>query len=235
MKKIFLSLVLFVAIFSLTTSCNTYKKHVTRAYYQKAGPETKLAIVPVQFHLKGPITNRFDDKKLIEIEAQEAYRFQLALENHIIQKMGTRRRKVSVNLQDVNQTNKLLKKSGYTVEESYQLTANELGEILGVDAVMLVDIESSQLLTNFESQAIKTGTYVLESIFGQNNHVNTGALPTGNTRANATIVDTKSDELLWANRNNHLTRVKYSASDAMANINHEFGRTFPFRNRDFKY
>jgi len=217
----------------MVTSCNTYKRHVTHAYYQKAGPETKLAIIPVHFRLNGPLANRYDDAKLIALEEMEGYRFQTALEAHIIHKMGKRRRKVRVNLQDVNVTNRLLKKSGYTPSEAYELLPHELGEILGVDAVMLVDVQSSQLLTNFESEAIKTGAYVLEGILGQNNHVNIGGIPTGTARANATILDTESNALLWANRTDRLTKVKRSSIDAISSINYQFGRTFPFRNRDF--
>ncbi len=234
MKNLLLNLaLLLMAVLGIATSCNTYKRHVTSAYYQKAGPNTKLAIIPVQFHLNGPITNRYGKEKLIQLQEKEGYRFQTQLANHIITKMGRRKRRISVDLQDINTTNKLLKKSGYTPDESAQLEATELGKILGVDAVMFVDIESSQLFTNFESEAIKTGAYVLEAVLGQNQQVNVGAVPTGSARANATIVDTQSNALLWANRANCLTKVKRSSLDAISSINYQFGRTFPFRNRDF--
>ncbi len=233
MKNLLLNLALLTAILSMTTSCNTYKRHVTGAYYQKAGPNTKLAIVPVLFRLNGPIANRYSEEKLDALEEMEAYRFQTQLANHIIHKMGKRRRRVSVDLQDINTTNKLLKKNGYTLKEAHELEAKELGRILGVDAVMFVDVESNQLFTNFESEAIKTGAYVLEGIFGQNQHVNVGAVPTGSARANASIVDTQSNALLWANRTNRFTKVKRSNLDAISSINYQFGKTFPFRNRDF--
>ncbi|HHB78415.1 MAG TPA: hypothetical protein ENK85_04200, partial [Saprospiraceae bacterium] len=225
MKNLVFNSVLFFVLISFVTSCNTYKRHVTQAYYQEASPNTKLAIVPVKYHLNGPIAKRLDQEKREQVEEAEAYRFQTALAAHIIRKMGKRRRKVRVNLQDVNVTNKLLKESGYTLKEAFELLPSELGKILGVDAVMLVDIESNQLMTNFESEALKTGTYVLEGIFGLNNEVDFGNIPTGVTRANASIVDTKTNALLWANRIERLTKVKRSSMDAISNINHEFGRT----------
>lgn len=233
MKNLLLSLSLFLAVIGMATSCNTYKRHVTGAYYQKARSNTKLAIVPVSFRLNGPIVNRYNEEKLNEIQEMEGYRFQSQLANHIVQKMGKRKRRVRVNLQDINTTNKLLKESGYTLEESFKLKAKELGEILDVDAVMFVDIESDKLFTNFESEALKTGVYVLEAIFGKNTYVNTGAIPTGKARANASIVDTESNTLLWSNELIQLTKVKRSSNDVMADINHQLGRTFPFRNRDF--
>lgn len=74
----------------------------------------------------------------------------------------------------------------------------------------------------------------MESILGSNPDINYGGIPTGNAWANATIVDVKTNALLWANRIDRNTRIKRSSGDALANINRVFSRTFPFWNRDFQ-
>ncbi len=227
-------LFLLLALITLFTACTPYKKYVTASYYQNASPQTTLAILPVRFSLSGIILDRLDEEEITQYEERESRYFQQALAARIVRKMGAGKRKINVKLQDVNVTNAKLGEAGYQIHDSYDLNPKELGEILDVDAVLLVNINSTQLFSETEASLIEAASIATE-ILGQGVGVSAAGIPTGSMETTASIVDTKNGELLWATNKQRWTQVRKTPDETMRQLIRIMVRNFPYRNMDYYY
>ena len=183
--------------------------------------------------LTGLILERTEAEEIRKHEATESLHFQKELVARIVRKMGTGKKAVDVDLQDVQITNSKLRAAGYEIRDSYELSPKKLGEILGVDAVMIVNIESNQLFSASEARIIKTASIITDILSPR---VGNGfSIPTGSLEAQASIVETKNETLLWARQTGKSSTVRNTPEEATSQLNGRLARTFPFRNQDYAW
>jgi len=231
MKNLLITLSIIIMGLS---SCGSYKNHITSAYHQKARSNSKLAIVPVRYQYTGSYTKKMTDEQKIKLEEMESKQFQKKIASGIVRKMGTANSKINVILQDVNSTNAKLKKKGFTIHDTYEMSPKELGEILNVDAVILVNIKSDQFFSDFEADVVETGVAIVKTIFKENPILDLGWIATGEIQTHATIIDTKDEVILWSVGKEIETRVSRTPSETMDKIKRKIVHLFPYRNYDFK-
>ncbi len=215
-------------------SCGSYSNHVTSSYREKAKPSDKLAIVPVRFTYTGSYTRKMTDDKKMNMEDQASKKFQKEIAAGIVRKMGTSSSGIRVNLQDINTTNAKLKEKGLSIHDTYDMSPKELGEILNVDAVILIDIESNQFFSQFEAEVIETGVAILKTVFKKPNIIDIAGIKTGDVKTFASIVDTHDESLLWTVGKSIETRVAKTPEETIAVIKRKLVHLFPYRNYDFE-
>ncbi len=223
-----------VIILGLISSCGSYTNHITSAYHQKARPNSKLAIVPVRYKYTGAYTKKMTDEQRTKLEEQESKQFQNEIASGIVRKMGKGDSEISVILQDVNSTNAKLKKKGFSIHDTYEMSPSELGNILNVDAIILVEIESDQFFSDFEAEVVETGVAVVKTIFKQSQILDLGWIATGEIQTHATIIDTKDEVILWSVGKEIETRVSRTPKETIDKIKRKIVHLFPYRNHDFK-
>lgn len=93
-----------------------------------------LAIVPFLATLKLDDGERLDKRQLEALEEQEGYAVQNALETYFLKRK--KKKRFSVEFQDIKNTNALLAKHNITIENIDIYTTQELCDILGVDGLI---------------------------------------------------------------------------------------------------
>lgn len=158
-----------------------------KSVYQSSSFETLsadhkvLAILPFSARLELENSNISGEEKLEELEKQEGYAVQNALENFFLKR--DKRRDYSIEFQNVENTNALLLKAGVTPENLNIKTSQELSEILGVDGVITGDL----LLNTQISKGVDTTFSFMNYISGKSDY----------GRITIKLSDGKTGKLLW--------------------------------------
>ncbi|THD66529.1 hypothetical protein E7Z59_12090 [Robertkochia marina] len=104
-----------------------------------------LAILPFAVRLDLESQGEVSESQLKDLEKQEGYAVQSALESYFLKR--DKRKDYRVEFQNVKNTNALLLKAGINLENIDVKTTQELSEILGVDGVITGDVSLNALIS----------------------------------------------------------------------------------------
>lgn len=140
-----------------------------------------LAILPFSARLELGNQGEVAEAKMRELEMQEGYAVQSALETYFLRR--DKRRDYRIDFQNVKNTNALLKKAGITPENMDIKTTQELSEILGVDGVVTGDVTLNALI----SEGVDTSFSLIDYFSGKSDY----------GRIAIKLSDGKTGKLLW--------------------------------------
>ena len=138
-----------------------------------------LAIVP--FLTRLDLDDDVSKAQLKELEEKEGYAVQNALETYFLR--GKKRKKFSVEFQNIKNTNALLAKNKITYQNINIYTTKELCKILNVDGVISGTLDLNILL----SKGIPTDFSILDYLMGDSNY----------GRIGIKVSDGGTGKLLW--------------------------------------
>lgn len=138
-----------------------------------------LAIIPFFTHLD--LDEDFDRKELTDLEEKEGHAVQDALETFFGR--GKKRKKFSVEFQNVKNTNAILAQNSVTYDNIDTFTIKQLSKILGVDGIISGNLDLNILL----SKGIPAEFSFIDYILGDANY----------GRIGIKISDGGSGKLLW--------------------------------------
>jgi len=138
----------------------------------------KVAIIPFLTSLN--LDEDIDDDQLIKLEEQEGYEAQNALETYFLSR-NNKRKAFVVDFQNVDETNKLLAKSGITYENLDIYSPQELKKILKVDGIVSGKLILSALISegideSFDLIAFLSGKSDFGKVIIKTSDGNTGRL-----------------------------------------------------------
>ena len=143
MKKIVVLLLLFFGI----QQSNAQKKiYVSDSFEEISKDHKVIAILPFQTTLKLKSEgNSYSKEQIKDLEQREGIAVQEALESYFLNRK--RKKKLKIEFQDINTTNRLLKKAGITSENIDIYAPQELCKTLKVDAIISGSLTSRLLLS----------------------------------------------------------------------------------------
>lgn len=198
MKKILFIYFLFFTIVQFSQT-KLYINPDAKSYVENT---KTIAILPldVQVKLRPKELKDFSSEQITEMSKNEALDIQKAMYTWFLtrKKRGT----LLVDVQNPNRTNALLKKNGIDIHSSNEYLPSELGEILGVETVIIGSFETSKPMSN----AAAVGLAVLTG----------GLFATSRATINVDFMSTTDDELVV----NYLKTIKGTlGSDSQDLIN----------------
>ncbi|WP_224489987.1 hypothetical protein [Robertkochia flava] len=140
-----------------------------------------LAILPFSTRLELDNESIADERQMNELQQQEGYAVQSALESFFLKR--DKRKDYRVDFQNVENTNALLLKAGITSENLDIKTIQELSEILGVDGVISGDLVLNHLI----SKGVDTTFSFMDYISGKSDY----------GQITIKLSDGKTGKLLW--------------------------------------
>lgn len=144
MKKIIFA---FAIIFvSLQWSHAQKKVYLSDKFEALSKNHKVIAILPFETTLKLKTKKKYSKTELKKLEEKEGYAVQSALESYFLNRK--KKKKLSIEFQDINTTNTLLKKNNISYNNLDIYTSKELCEILNVDAVVSGSLISRLLISN---------------------------------------------------------------------------------------
>ena len=211
----------------LFASCSR-ERFKTYSYENYAYQHQTVAIIPVATYTSGRIPRDISDAQIEMIEEAESQAFQIELYNQLIRRSGRNANDINIDFQHFATTNERLEEAGLSLRESWQKSPEELAELLGVDAVVITNVEKEQYLTDLES----FGLSVLNSVawvfsdgwwplYGQNR--------TSDVLVSCAIVDGDSGMVIWSTSRTCPTRWNRPHNEVVRSITRTISRRFPNR------
>jgi len=123
-----------------------------------------------------------------EGEKESGLELQTTMYTYLSQKL----KRKNVEIQDVDKTNRILKKNNIDVENLLDYEPSELAEFLGVNAVFVHKVNTTEPLTSKERQinvAINAATTIL---------IGRGLGAKSKANINSRLYDAKTDKLIWS-------------------------------------
>jgi hypothetical protein len=145
------------------------------------------------------------------------------------------RGRLDVDIQQIEETNRLLTEEGVGLRESWDLPPVELAEILGVDAITRTRVKKTRYMSDLTSFGIEVGSHILYEIFHDASDgdvhlpVLYGLVKTHDVYADGSLVSGADGTLLWQVEVHGATDWTRSANDVIEGITKKLARRFPYR------
>ncbi|MBS1653854.1 MAG: hypothetical protein JSU05_03340 [Bacteroidetes bacterium] len=186
--------------------------------------------MPAEMVFTGKQPKDLSDSALNEIEDAESTAFQTSLYSNILQYANYGRYYMYVGVQDVNTTLNTLKENNISIRDSWKMDGKKLAEMLGVDAVVRMQITKKRFMSDYASYGVDIARNVLNETPLRNK------LPVpysiGKTEDIYAYCSVVSDDItLWNNHYKGTANWNNPSNEIIENITASFGRNFPYKHR----
>ena len=149
-----------------------------------------LAILPPEVKIEMKKNDRIENKQ--EQERTET----LNTQNEMYSRLLTfvQKRKIYLEIQDIEKTNATLRRIGYPNGTSSEMTLDELAQALGVDAILL----SNYIFTQTKSVGFGIASAIIFFPYGTPYGIMMATLPTNSADFNVRLYDGASGVLLYS-------------------------------------
>jgi hypothetical protein len=218
----------FSLIVVISTGCGNTLRYASRDIDARTIGHQQVAIVPPVISYTGPIPGDLSKEDQIAIDVGESRMYQNSLYNFLLRKSY---KNVRVDMQPIEKTNSLLRDAGINTHESWRMQPQELAEVLGVDAVIRLQVDESRYMSDMAGLGIDAGRAVINSIFFGPS-VYPFPVPvtrTADIRSSCSIFDARDGSLIWKMgviRSTNWSRLPEMVVD---DVNRKFARNFPYR------
>jgi hypothetical protein len=206
-------------------SCSTHKP-VLSANAVTAKVKT-MAILPVLVQYTGNMPRNVTQAQLDSAAVKTGYTYQQILLANL-QRYGRPKKKITVaQIQSPDKTNGLLNSAGISASAAFNADPDVLCKILGVDAVIKMNVTSNRIMSDLASMGIGAMRNLI--FWGTSMDPVVGASVSNKTAdvyANCVLV--KGGETLWSASYQKPTNWHVSGTDVMFKITRKMGKRFPF-------
>jgi len=220
---------LFVLV--VATGCAT-ANYESPQFAERAQHHQIIAVLPFEMAFEGEMPRKLTVAQIARIEEDESIAFQTAYYYCLLnQASGHRKHPIQVQIQSVEETNRLLKAEGIGIRESWGMSAKSLARVLRVDAVISTTVNKTRYLSGGESFAIDTGLQVV-------NEVSEGRLApflpwglstTHDIWANSELIDSLDGAVMWQSDISVATDWRAPPNDIISGFTEDLAKKFPYR------
>ncbi len=221
---------LLTFILLMMTSCSQ-NKYLTADYERFAQNHSLIAVLPYDIQMTGRKVAEMEQEEVDQLRTIESKLFQQSLYSEVLKRTGNRKKDIKISVQDMNKTNRLLKSAGVAMIEIGEYSPKQLGEILGVDAIISTRLVKEMFLSREESLLMEVATTtILDKV-----PVKMGPFSRSKiTRSSevdifCTIVDTQAESAIWVYNTECDLQWDTDADDAIENINGRISKKFPYK------
>ncbi len=225
MNRLLFSIVVFAFVF---TGCS--KDYYLNSDFKKISANHQiLAIVPVEMVLTGQMPEDMDDSDIEALEEAESKAFQKSLYNQI-HWSPSKSKHLKVDFQSVEKTNEILDEHEISIRRSWKMTAEELAELLEVDAVVKVQVEKQRYMSDIASMGISIGKRIIDILTRYRSVVVGNELSkTSDINSNCSIVNGKDGSILWSMKATSSTDWQRPSFEVIDRLNRQLAKDMPYR------
>lgn len=215
----------------LATACST-ANYQSPQFEARAERHHIIAVLPFEMVLTGNPPDNFTNEQIALIEEAESVAFQEAYYARLLRQASMHRKHpITIEIQSVGTTNRLLAEAGIGVRESWSMSAKSLARVLRVDAVISTSVRKTRYLSDGESFGIDLGLQIVnEATKGRIAPVLPwGLVKTHDILANCELIDSLDGTVLWQTDFAQTTDWHYPANQVIAGFTEELAKKFPYR------
>lgn len=226
MKKIIPVLFITVIIFS---SCS-HRYYASTFFEQQTMHHKLIAVLPAEIIFTGKQPKDITPEQIAKIEEQESRIFQQSLYGNILQYADSRRYYMFVGVQDINTTMNILSEKNISVRDSWKMDDKKLTDLLGVDAVVRMQITERRYMSDYASYGVTVAKEIIyDSPLGGKVPIPYRLGRTEDIYAYCSVVS--NNITLWNNNYRSYADWNNPSSVIIQNITVNFGRNFPYKRR----
>ncbi len=213
------------------TAC-TAVDYTSPRFSEVALDHQSVAVLPVEMLFTGKVPKGLTAEGIMKIEEGESLAFQASLYNYLLDRSNLRRRRpIWISIQPIDITNQRLGDEGFAIRDTWAMPAEELAEVLGVDAVVRTRVRKTRYLSDLASFGIAVGVHVVLEALDED-HL--WLLPWWGPRtydiyAEGELVAADQGALLWKVAVNRETDWGQPANDVIRGITRKLAKKFPYR------
>ena len=217
-------------IILLFASCSS-NRHLTADYEKFAQRHSLIAVLPYDIQMTGRKVAEMEQEEVDKLKTLESKLFQQSLYSEVLKRTGNREKDIKISVQDINKTNRLLKDAGIAMITIGEHSPKELGDILGVDAVISTRLVKEMFLSREESLLMEVATTtILDKVPVSVGYFNKSKI----TRSSevdifCTIVDAQAESAIWVYNTECDLQWDTDPDDAIENINGRISKNFPYK------
>lgn len=228
MKKHLLSLITVSFILFLFSCSNRY--YTASNFEEKTQGHKKVAILPAEVTLTGKLPKNLSPEAIAGAEERESIDFQYALMNSILNHANTRKYITTVNFQDINTTQKLLEENNISIRDSWRKDDEELAKLLGVDAVIRMNVRKQRYMSDEASYGVDVAKQVIyKTGIGSKVPVPNSVGKTYDIYATCNLLS--ENQTLWNDNYKRSTDYEVQPNVVVEWITNWFGENFPYKEK----
>ena len=217
------------ATFLFLFSCSN-RSYTASNFSEKTEDHKVVAILPAEVTLTGKLPKNMSPEAIAESEERESTDFQYALMNSILNHANTKKYITTVNFQDINTTLKMLEKNNVSVRDSWKKDDEELAKLLGVDAVIRMNVRKQRYMSDEASYGVGVAKQVLFSTkVGSKVPVPNSVGKTYDIYATCNLLS--DNQTLWNDNYKRTTDYEVQPNVIVEWITNWFGENFPYKEK----
>ena len=221
---------IFIFILFMVSSCSP-NKHLTADYDKFASGHNLIAVLPYDIQMMGRKVAEMEQEEIDHLRTIESKMFQQSLYSEVLKRTGNRKRDIKISVQAITKTNRLLKEAGISMIDIGEYSPKELGQILGVDAIISTRLVKEIFLSREEALLVDVAaTTILDKVPVKVRPFNRSKV----TRSSevdiyCTIVDTEAESAIWVYNTDCDLQWDADPDDAVEWINGRISKKFPYK------
>ena len=220
----------FIALFLLFLFSCSNKYYTASNFEEKTQKHKVVAILPAEVTLSGKLPKNLTPEDIAKAEERESIDFQYALMNSILNHANTKKYITTVNFQDINTTQKILEQNNISVRDSWKKDDEELAKILGVDAVIRMNIRKQRYMSDEASYGVGVARQVIyKTGIGSKVPVPSSVGKTYDIYATCNLLS--DNQTLWNDNYKRSTDYDTAPNVIVEWITDDFGENFPYKER----
>ena len=189
-----------------------------------------VAILPAEVSFTGKQPKNLSPEDIAKAEETESINFQYALMNGILRHANTKKYVTTVNFQDVNTTQKILDQNNISIRDSWKKDDNELAKLLGVDAVIRMNIRKQRYMSDEASYGVGVAKSVIyRTGIGSKVPVPNSVGKTFDIYATCNLLS--DNQTLWNDNYKRSTDYETQPNVIVEWITDWFGENFPYKKK----
>jgi hypothetical protein len=176
------------------TSCSS-KVYNNKSYIRQSSlAGKKVAIIPVEVELTGRMPKNFTATAKSTSEESESRLIQNQIYSQFLYKSKSdSKKKQHVELINVDQVNSKLQQAGISLRDSWNMSPDSLGKLIGADLVLKVKVKKNRIMSESASFGIGVAGSILDNILSKDSNSSVGgSAKTYNMFLDATLSDVSS-------------------------------------------
>jgi hypothetical protein len=220
----------FIAVFLLFLFSCSNKYYKASNFEEKTEKHKVVAILPAEVTLSGKLPKNLTPEDIAKAEERESIDFQYALMNSILNHANTKKYITTVNFQDINTTQKILEQNNISVRDSWKKNDEELAKILGVDAVIRMNIRKQRYMSDEASYGVGMAKQVIyKTGLGSKVPVPSSVGKTYDIYATCNLLS--ENQTLWNDNYKRSTDYDTAPNVIVEWITDDFGENFPYKQK----
>jgi hypothetical protein len=227
MKK---NIPLFLLIAVVTSTSCSHKYYTNSFFDQQTANHKIIAVLPSEIVFSGKQPKDLTEEQIAKMEEDESKAFQMSLYSNILRYANTNKTYMFVGVQDVNKTMNALNENQITIRGSWKMDDKKLAALLGVDAIVRMQVTQKRYMSDYASYGVTIGRSVInQTPLGNKLPIPSSLGKTEDIYAYCSVVS--NNVTLWNNSYKSAADWDNPSNVIIENITDNFGRNFPYKRR----